>query len=273
MLFISAKKRLLKYLSKHDGGYDNRHAMRWLYTREPDLWNDILSVTSFLPNDAKPKQRAFHILNDLTEIPVCPETGREVRWLENKYLKYDTRSAKGKHHHKAGVYTWHGEEARAKAKDSINEGIGNGSISFDRNYCSGEKMAEAVRNGWKKKHGVDNIMEIPEMRRKVGVNQPGATPHHLRPLKKIYYSVVSYYTEKSWREYQRVISPDGHNRKHPWALDHIYSRQQGFLDGIPPYIIGHWTNLQMLTVNENLAKSMRCDKTVDALFEDYFNKR
>jgi hypothetical protein len=55
------------------------------------------------------------------------------------------------------------------------------------------------------------------------------------------------------------------------ALDHIYSIQQGFKDSIPPYIIGHWTNLRIISLVENSIKGMRCDKTPAELFEDFFN--
>jgi len=52
-------------------------------------------------------------------------------------------------------------------------------------------------------------------------------------------------------------------------LDHIYSQVEGFKNNIPPDVIGHHTNLQMLTREDNGKKSGRCDKTVDQLYEDY----
>lgn len=37
------------------------------------------------------------------------------------------------------------------------------------------------------------------------------------------------------------------------------------------YIIGHWTNLRMIEKTENYSKGMRCDKTQDQLFNDFFS--
>ena len=47
---------------------------------------------------------------------------------------------------------------------------------------------------------------------------------------------------------------------------------QGFRDGIPPYILGHWTNLRIITLVENSKKGMKCDKTKEELFNDFYKE-
>ena len=98
----------------------------------------------------------------------------------------------------------------------------------------------------------------------------GATPKHLRSLRQLYYDRVTYFTRLSWKEEFDKINPTKLNRSEV-DLDHIYSIQQGFRDSIPPYIIGHWTNLRMLEKTENYSKGMRCDKTQEQLFNDFFS--
>jgi len=56
-----------------------------------------------------------------------------------------------------------------------------------------------------------------------------------------------------------------------YHLDHIYSRKEGFDNDVPPEIIGHWTNLRLLPARINNGKSAGCDKTIEKLYEDYYN--
>lgn len=81
---------------------------------------------------------------------------------------------------------------------------------------------------------------------------------------------MAYFTKATWRKEFDKINPTRLNRSEI-DLDHIYSIQQGFRDNIPPFIIGHWTNLRMLEKTENYSKGMRCDKTQEQLFDDFFS--
>ena len=91
------KQRLIEYLenSPESKNY-NKSATRYLYLREPELWKWVLESTLFLPINAKPKQRIWHIVNDNFNRPVCPVTGEFVKWWENRYLTYSSRSAKAR---------------------------------------------------------------------------------------------------------------------------------------------------------------------------------
>lgn len=72
-------KPILLEIINNDISY-NKSATRYLYKSHPDIWQQILDKTTFLPTDAMPKQRIWHILNDVWEIPVCPITGQQVKW-------------------------------------------------------------------------------------------------------------------------------------------------------------------------------------------------
>lgn len=81
---------------------------------------------------------------------------------------------------------------------------------------------------------------------------------------------VTRVTEQNYRKFKHIINPDGHKRSiKGWHLDHIYSKQQAFNEGIPPEVIGHYTNLRILSGYDNRVKYMRCDVTKEELYERY----
>jgi hypothetical protein len=51
-------------------------------------------------------------------------------------------------------------------------------------------------------------------------------------------------------------------------LDHKYSIKQGFVDNIPPYIIGSYHNLDLISWEENSLKRDGCTITIDALIHN-----
>jgi len=54
-----------------------------------------------------------------------------------------------------------------------------------------------------------------------------------------------------------------------YHLDHIFSIIEGFKQKIPPHIIGHYSNLKIITAKANCSKRGDCGKTVEQLYEDY----
>lgn len=90
----------------------------------------------------------------------------------------------------------------------------------------------------------------------------------------IYTSIVNSITSVSYRDHKNKINPlnliRGFTQYH---VDHIYSRAEGFRNNIPPIIIGHWSNLRMLSGHDNISKHDKCDKTLDKLLEDYLKDK
>lgn len=85
---MSLKERLNSYLSSYKKGFNNTGAIRWMWKNDPILWNEIVKATSFLGSDLLPKQRCWHIVNDIWEIPVCKYSGEFVKWQGCKYTSY-----------------------------------------------------------------------------------------------------------------------------------------------------------------------------------------
>ena len=52
-----------------------------------------------------------------------------------------------------------------------------------------------------------------------------------------------------------------------YHLDHKFSIVEGFKQNIPPYIIGHINNLEMLIGRNNLVKNRKCSIDKDVLID------
>jgi len=272
-------KEILLEIISNDHSY-NKSATRYLYKTHPKIWDEILQLTSFLPDDAAPKQRVWHILNDIYKRPVCPVTKEFLKWREKKYDKYSSVDAKnrdignvlskvlsnGNHWRKKD------QEKSKLANEKFSTGLTSGRITIDRSKRDSKTIYNKSKITWMKKYGVDNPAKSLSVRNKISKLkiEKGATPKHLRSLRKLYYDSVWYFTEQSWKNHFDKINPLRIDRSKN-ALDHIFSIQQGFIDNIPPYIIGHWTNLRIITLSENSKKGMKCFKTQDDLFTDFFN--
>ena len=249
----------------------NKSATRYLYKTHPDLWQQVLEKTSFLPDTALAKQRIWHIVNDVYEIPLCPIENIPVKWWENRYLTTSSRTAKQKYKWSKGDYAnAHTEEANKQRQESNKKAVKNGR-KYRKVETYTEEQKEKQRQTWIKKYGVDNPRKAKEVKEKIYQQAVarGCTPREDRSLRRLYYDAVWKITEERWRDHFDAINPERQNRTHN-ALDHIYSIQQGFRELIPPYIIGHYTNLRVISLSENGIKGMRCDKTQNQLFEDFF---
>ena len=88
--------------------------------------------------------------------------------------------------------------------------------------------------------------------------------------KEIYYYRVWRYTNKNNLSVLENIEHRGYkNNKTPYSLDHKYSIKQGFIDNVPPYIIGSIHNLEMLPHSDNIKKGAKCSISLDKLCELY----
>jgi hypothetical protein len=265
------KQKLIEIINA-DTSY-NKNATRSLKRTHPELWQELLNATNFLPDDAKPKQRVWHVLNDKYERPVCPITGEYVKWWENRYLETVNRSAKTTLMNTSGKFNNQTEETKIKRKNTLKEGFKSGRLQHKKRTKEEIKtITEKIKETNIKKYGVHSTLMLKEVREKqyqTKVKKGLITPRELRSNRDLYYAEVKKFTEKSWLVHFNKINPKRLNRS-VYTLDHIYSVQMGFRNNIPPYIIGHWTNLQMLEGSINSSKGLDCWKEESKLFEDFF---
>lgn len=263
-------KNTLLEIINDDVSY-NKSATRYLYKNRPQLWNQILNATDFLPEDALAKQRIWHIINDCYERPKCPVTGKFLKWNENKYFKTIDRASKQKRLFAMGVYkNSNSEEHRESRRQGNLRAVKNGRKYRDKSTYD-DTAKENAKKTFLKNYGVDNPSKHIDIRNKISKYRidNGATPKHLRSLRRVYVEAVRYYTNRNWIDHFDTINPKRLNRSLN-SLDHIYSVQMGFINNIPPYIIGHYTNLRVIPLGENSSKGLKCHKTLDELYDDFF---
>jgi hypothetical protein len=88
---------------------------------------------------------------------------------------------------------------------------------------------------------------------------------------KVYLAKVRSVTDASWKFKREYIHPLNKTRSRTdHHLDHQYSIYDGFQNSIPPYIIGHWTNLWLLPMSENTSKNKKSMFDAEILFKNYF---
>ena len=66
--------------------------------------------------------------------------------------------------------------------------------------------------------------------------------------------------------------PNINQRNRQNHLDHKISKAVGFINNIPPYIIGSRYNLEVLTAKDNCSKQTKCSISIEELFEKYENQ-
>ena len=72
---------------------------------------------------------------------------------------------------------------------------------------------------------------------------------------QLYKQQVRRFTERSWNNRQGYINHHKLSRGHTtYHIDHNFSVYDGFVKNIPPYIIGHWSNLELIPYDENIRK-------------------
>jgi len=87
------------------------------------------------------------------------------------------------------------------------------------------------------------------------------------PDYEAYKSQVRYITNK--QPLHTLKDFDKMRSRHQYQLDHIYSVRRGFLDRIPPEVIGNICNLQFISARRNRTKGSKCDITLEKLMEKY----
>jgi hypothetical protein len=257
----------------------NKSVTRYLSKTHPELWSDILEATSFLPPNAKPKQRVWHILNERYSIEVCPITAKPLKWNEKAYRKFSSVAIKNTAIGEIVSKATTGNHWRQKDPDKsiqANKKFSTGFIEgnhkpWDERNRDYKASLAAARKTWMEKYGVDNPSKHPTIKQKLSDRNKewqSLNPKD-RTLVEEYYNAVKLVTNKNWYEHFYDINPNKLERSNQLHLDHIYSISEGFKNNIPVEVIGHWTNLRLIPKIENSSKGSKCHKTIEELFEDY----
>jgi len=188
MNIYTIRSSIEQYLSGYKNGYNNTGATRWLEKNNPELWAEIVSITSFLPASATPKQRCWHILNDKLEIVLTIDTGRPARWFGSKYFMFSKRGAANKNSesNQKRKNTWlkkygvgnpaKSAEIQDKIKATVLERYGaenyfastEGIDRLKQDWSDPSRRQSRIDNialAWQKKYGC-HISQVPEIQAK-----------------------------------------------------------------------------------------------------------
>jgi len=121
------------------------------------------------------------------------------------------------------------------------------------------------------KYGVVNVQQDPSIYKKGRLTRI-ALGLERRPDQKAdvetYYLKVWEITNQTFKaNYYELTENETIKRSKDFHLDHIYSIHYGFINNIPPYIIGHRNNLRLISASENSSKNKRCDITIDQILK------
>jgi len=146
------------------------------------------------------------------------------------------------------------------------------------------------------KYSVDNVFKDPNIQRKqrqtvletYGVTNVSKSQTILEKIRKSheetglwiplvelsdlqkYRAEVKSITARSYHDYYYKINPNNLLRsRYEYHVDHIYSVEEGFKNKVPPEIIGHWTNLQMLWHLDNSRKNTKCHRSLEETVDLY----
>jgi hypothetical protein len=93
---------------------------------------------------------------------------------------------------------------------------------------------------------------------------------------ELYRAEVYKLTAETYRKHKKEINPQNLKRGRDgstYQLDHKFSVSRGFMENIPPEILSHKFNLQILKSAENNSKNFNCSITKEELFEGVSNEK
>ncbi len=144
-----------------------------------------------------------------------------------------------------------------------------------RNVFQRSDVKEKLKKTWIEKYGFTNptmSCEIKNKVRKTNIDNGNWLSDLDTDEFAIYCYHVNYFTNHNINKFAwKYWGPDFYKN---WSfdrdhLDHIYSKKAGFLEKIPPNIIGSFVNLRMIDGKINMAKGIKCDIDKQTLYKNY----
>lgn len=274
------KNNTIKFLLRNDKTTINPWIYRSSYVNSRNLEgliSEINRLTSFLVDSIRLEGRIYCVLNDVTEQPKC-YCGNSV-----KFKRYQL-----------GFATFCSCKCRATSKDWQDTVANTNFKKYGETHIAKlqeerKKRSESLKNrrpfmdsntDSSKKKRYDTIAERYGEGFNVGwtekaietrVNNGTMVPYDIRIEYKEYYEEVSRWTNKQPIKLLENIELRGILGKDENAhhIDHIVSIYDGFMNDVPPEIIGNFCNLQCIPGKENIKKRNTSTITIEQLYERY----
>ena len=274
--------------------YMNKTELKILIETYPNKITDLRkTINNFIENcsteypaDWKLFQKAYHelYLGKQTTMSLCPICNGPLRFtgLRAGYTKSCSASCRNRN-----------PEFLKKYKNACLEKYGTEFASQSKEF------RDTVKNTCMEKYGVNSVMKVSEIKDKLkeifvknyGVDNPSKSKIVTAKIRKSrissgdwiadedrtdlekYRLLVKKISAKSYHDHYYKINPDNISRsRYKYHLDHIFSVEEGFKQGVCAEVIGHWTNLRMLWHLDNSIKNTKCHKTLKQLHEDYLKE-
>ena len=183
--------------------------------------------------------------------PPCPVCGNDVNWAPNlkKWRTYCSRKCSTSVSLVKAREAAKSDEAKNNRKQTMLDryGVANASHIPDVK----ENLSQIRKDWWEDKNPRDARYEFDT-----------ETLDYRQ-----YEHRVQYITDCIYQEHKATLDPEGLRGK-GYHIDHIYSKYDGFHNQVPPKMLCHPSNLQLLPESVNVRKHIRSDKTLDELYAD-----
>lgn len=186
----------------------------------------IFNKTSFLLETASLSERCFCIAHDITELPHCKNCNNpvEFRVLCNGYREFCSCSCKNRY---------------LIDNTDISQRISKTILKYHKLLPKTERRKQQDKR-------IKTMVERNLI----------ADPNSLSDKIKYYNQVWRFTNEQDLKSL-----PNYDKRGCDFHLDHKFSIIKGFLNNIPPYIIGNIVNLEIITAHDNSSKKEKCSIT------------
>lgn len=210
-------------------------------------------------------------LRCVEKITQCPGFVKQAQATRNANTTPDERkahmtrmskngNAKLKHLHNDSEWLANKSEKISKAIEKRGGHSGENNPMFGRKHKQSTRSKQATKAQNRDPKCYDQGIET---KIKKGI----ATPKELKSAWDLYREKVENITTKNWKKHHEKINPNNLPRGQEYELDHKFSKTMGFLNNIPPEVIGHYANLELILKADNRSKRTNCSITIAELYE------
>lgn len=252
----------------------------FIFKRMPHLLVVLEDLTNFLPKDSSRYERLYNVANNLTHRSKCNICGCPTKFLGgHAYSKWCTEKCKNE------FFKIKNTKINPETGISINQQRGRTSAS-KRNkinpitgltfYKESGKRGSIKRKKINPLTGLSNYEEVFSKSASKIRNSKEKSGRWIPLDKKSDYELYKRSVRMVMSKMPWQNLPNAHlqgradkNNLNAHHLDHKFSMKEGFIRNIPPFIIGHISNLRFIPWKENVKKCFKCSITEQELFDNF----
>lgn len=266
---------------------------KWLSKNNLELFNQIIDWCDRNSlKDLEFKRKVFHYVADSTEIPVCLNCNKEVKYkrLRDGYQPYCSSLCQNSCSIAKDKWLQSWKKGNSNNEHVINRSktilIKYGDLETYTKHANSRKVESCLE-----KYGVEYITQTEyykEKRKNILKEKYGSETYN-NPIKtkntrinngtqigdddihklKFYKKVAINKTITMYRNNIQFINPNNLKRGiKSYHIDHKFSLKQGYLLGLPIEVITHPVNLEMIYYKDNLVKQDTCSISIEELLNN-----